>query len=744
MNNRFALGVFSGRIIVLLAILFAPNLRADESAKPLYLDPTQPVDKRTWDLISRLTLEEKATLLNHNGPDVERFGIRADKWNQCLHGVCWDRPTTMFPVSIGMAATWDPQLVNQVAAAISDEARGVYNLWHLQPDIAAQHKGLIYRAPVINISRNPYWGRIDECYGEDPFLTGRIGVAYVKGLQGSDPKYLKLVSTLKHFAVNNVEKDRQKLSATVSERMLYEYWLPHFRDCIVEGGAQSVMASYNAINGVPNNINHLLLTDILKHQWGFEGFVVSDLGGVNTMVQGHMKKQVSFEEAVAKSLNAGCDFSDAEFMKYIPAAVRDGNLPENRLNDALFRVLHDRFRLGEFDPPEMVPYSKISPDVICSQEHRDLALKTARESMVLLKNERDFLPLDRAKLKRIAVIGPHAAIFTPGAYSGKADRPISPLQGITNRAGAGIEILYAKGCEIGAKRRRNNSNASDGVSDETQMIAEAVETAKKAEVAIIFAGTTEDIETEGRDRTSLSLPGRQEELIEAVCAANPKTVVVLLNAGPLTIPWIKEHVPAIVEAWWNGVEGGDAIADVLFGNYNPAGRLPLTVYASESQVPPQDEYDITKGFTYMYINGAPLFAFGHGLSYTKFKYGKLKVEIEVFSHSGIIGSNMLGNIEASVEVKNVGKRGGDEVVQLYIHEMKPAVKRPAEELRGFQRIHLQPNETRKVAFAVPVEKLAFYDEAIHRFRVNPGPFEFLVGAASDDIRSKARINVKAN
>jgi len=279
------------------AAVLLPAAPAQESDKPLYLDSSQPVEKRTQDLISRLTLEEKAILLNHDGPDVEHLGIRSDKWNQCLHDVCWDRPTTMFPVSIAMAATWNPVRVNEVATAISDEARAVYNLWRRQPDIKAQHKGLIYRAPVINISRNPYWGRIDECYGEDPFLTGRIGVAFVQGLQGNDPKYLKLVSTLKHYAVNNVEKDRQKLSATVSERMLHEYWLPHFRDCVVEGRAQSVMASYNAINGVPSNINSLLLTEILKHQWGFEGFVVSDLGGVNTMVQGHLKGQVSYEEA---------------------------------------------------------------------------------------------------------------------------------------------------------------------------------------------------------------------------------------------------------------------------------------------------------------------------------------------------------------------------------------------------------------------------------------------------------------
>jgi beta-glucosidase len=364
-------------------------------------------------------------------------------------------------------------------------------------------------------------------------------------------------------------------------------------------------------------------------------------------------------------------------------------------------------------------------------------LETARESIVLLKNQNVFLPLDRSKIKRIAVIGPHAGIFTPGAYSGRADHPVNPLQGIKNRAGTGIEILYARGCAIAPQsNKRNGTNSTtEAADDETAQIKAAAEIARQADVAIVFAGTTEAIETEGRDRTSLALPGRQEELIEAVTASNPKTLVVLLNAGPLAIPWVKEHVPAILESWWNGVEGGDAIADVIFGDYDPAGRLPLTVYASESQVPPQDEYDITRGFTYMYIRGEPLFAFGHGLSYTKFDYGKLNLSDERIAPDG--------KITASLDITNTGQRAGDEVVQLYIHELKPCVTRPAKELRGFQRIHLKPGETRKVTLTVPGEKLAYYDESIHAFRVNPGPFEILVGAASDDIRAKAGFEVSA-
>jgi beta-glucosidase len=710
-----------------LLLIVTGLAQATLAQSPTYLDPQRPVDERVRDLISRLSLEEKATLLDHVGPDLEKFNIKSDKWNQCLHGVVWDRPTTMFPVSIALAASWDTGMVHDVSNAISDEARGVYNLWHQQPDIKAQHKGLIYRGPVINISRNPYWGRINECYGEDPYLTGRVGVAYVKGLQGDDPRYLKLAATLKHYAVNNVEKDRQKLSATVSERMLREYWLPHFRDCIVEGKAQSVMASYNAINGVPNNRNPLMLTEILKKQWGFEGFVVSDLGGVNTMVTGHEQGRMKFEDAVAQSLIAGCDFSDKEFRMYIPSAVRQGLLPENRLNDAVFRVMRVRVRLGEFDPPEQVPYTKISPDVINSAAHRELALKAARESIVLLKNEGNLLPLDRSKLKRIAVIGPHADLFTAGGYSGRAQDPVKPLKGIQNRAGSGVEVVYAKGAQISPPRRNEPAFDREGE------LKKAVDAARSADVAIVYIGTTLDIEAEGRDRTSLALPGNQEELIEAVMAVNPRTIVVEMNAGPLCVPWVAEHVPAILESWWGGEEGGNATADVIFGEVNPAGRLPLTVYASADQVPPQDEYDVTRGFTYMYMKGKPLFAFGHGLSYTQFKYGDIELAPKKVKSDGAISIHM--------NLTNTGPREGDEVVQLYVHEVDPAVTRPVKQLRGFSREHLPAHGATTVTFSLPASELGYYDEKEHRFVVKPGTFEIMVGSSSDDVRSRATLTV---
>jgi beta-glucosidase len=717
-NTFVAFGIFS----------LTNCLAADAPA--LFCDPNQPVDQRVADLISRLTLEEKAILLNHRGPTIERFNIRSDQWNQCLNGVQWDRPTTLFPACIGLAATWDTNLVHAVAGVLSDEARAIYNGWHLDPHAPGGHKGLIYRAPVINIGRNPYWGRNHEAWGEDPFLTGRMAVSYVQGLQGDDPHYLKIAATLKHFAVNNVETDRQQLNAVVSERMLHEYWLPHFHDAVVEGKACSLMASYNAINGVHNNMNRWLLTDLLKHEWQHAGFVVSDLGGVKSMMADN---KMTAEDAVAQSLMAGCDFSDQEFQDNIPAAVRDGKLTMARLDDALTRVLRVRFRLGEFDPFASVPYSKISPAVINSAEHRAVALQAAQESIVLLQNRDGLLPLDKSQLKRIAVIGPLADRLVLNNYNGKPGQSFTALAGIKDAVAPGTEVVYARGGSVTGEDSPGKTNAVAPAVDPLVEQNKAVELARGADVAIVCLGTTAAVEQEGRDRTKLGLTGSQEKLAQAVFAANPRTVVVLLSAGPLTVPWLKQNIPAMLQAWWPGEEGGHAIADVLFGAVNPAGRLPHTIYASAEQVPPVTEYDITKGFTYMYVHGEPLFPFGHGLSYTTFKYSDLMLSADKIKPNG--------NVNVSVKIENSGGRAGDEVVQLYVHQTRCSVKRPAQELRGFQRIRLQPGEKKTAAFSLPAASLAFWDEKTHGFLVEPGAFDVMIGASASDIRLTGQIEV---
>lgn len=707
---------------------------APESVKhPLYLDPAAPLDARVKDLVGRMTLEEKAAALDHNGPELVRFGLRSDKWNQCLNSVKWSAPTTLFPICTALGATWDPPLVKEIASALSDEARAIHNLWKNNPGFPGEHKGLIYRAPVINISRNPYWGRIYEVYGEDPFLTGRMAVAYVKGLQGEDPAHLKIAATLKHFAVNNVEKDRMKLDARVPGFWLREYWLPHWKEAVVEGGACSLMASYNAINGVPDNINSWLLTDVLKKEWSHEGFVVSDLGGVNTMVKGHEAGVMSYEDAVARSLEAGCDFSDKEFRENIPSAVKDGKLSAARLDDAVTRVLRVRFRLGEFDPPSADPWKDLGPGLIDGPIHRSLALRAARESIVLLQNREGMLPLDAKKIRRLAVIGPCADVVHMNSYNGKSTNGITALQGL-REALPDCGIRHVTGGFISGKPGLYEHPPLP-VTNPAAQIAEAVAAAREAEAVVLFVGTDSSVEREGLDRSMLGLPGNQQELVEKVIAANPRTVVVQMCAGPLTWPWAREHAQAILQAWWPGGEGGRAIAEVLLGKQNPGGHLPYTVYAAESQVPPQDEYDISKGFTYMFLKGDPLWPFGHGLSYTSFGYSGLT-----------LGKKELrpdDTLRIRLALNNTGNREGDEVVQLYVRVPDSGIPTPARQLRAFRRVSLKPGESRQLDFSIPISQLARWDEASHAFKVLPGIYRLMAGSSSLDIRLEGDFRVMA-
>lgn len=706
------------QIAAALAVLTVAPLQS-QGGTPVYLDPSQAAERRIADLISRMTLEEKAAQLNHLSSRNDRLHIPAwGGWNQTLHGVWSKQPTTLFPTAIGMAATWDPLLIKTITDAMGDEARALYNI---AADGPRSKHGLVYRSPVINISRDPRWGRIQECFGEDPHLAGRITVAYVQGLQGSNPKYLKVAATLKHFAVNNVETDRHSLSARVPERILMEYWLPHWKAGIVEGRAQSVMASYNELNGVPNIANHYLLTDVLRGLWNFDGFVVSDLGGVkSSLIQGS-KITDKIEVAVARAIEAGCDLDDNFYEESLPGAVRSGLVSEAVVNQALTRVLRVAFRLGAFDPLEMVPFSKTGPEAIGSEAHRQLALKTALESMVLLRNQNGFLPLDKGKLKSVAVIGPQADKFETGNYFGAKPRIVSPVDGIRAKLGPGVQVEYSPGCDILEPAKAGE-------------IEQAAELARKSDVAILFLGTNLKVEAEGRDRKSLDLPGSQEQLLEAVYKANPRTVAIVMSGGPVSVKWASHNIPAILAAWYPGEEAGTALASVLFGEYNPAGRLPYTVYDSVDQIPPQDEYDITKGFTYLYFAGKPQFAFGHGLSYTAFRYSGLKLSARSIAPDG--------NVAVSVDVQNTGARSGDEVVQLYVHDVEASVKRPSKELRGFERITLKPKEKKTVSFALPATALAFYDEKTKKFVVEPGAFDVMVGSSSDDIRLKGTLEVK--
>lgn len=686
-----------------------------------------PVEDRITDLIGRLTLEEKAQQLNHTNKGLPRLGLPAwGGWNQTLHGVWSKEPTTLFPIPTAMGATWDPELIHTVAVAMSDEARALYNAKAEGPRTT---HGLVFRSPVINISRDPRWGRIQEVFSEDPYLTGRMAVAYVRGLQGDDINHLKVAATVKHFAVNNVETGRQHLSATVDERNLFEYWLPHWRDAIMEGHAQSVMSSYNAINGVPDAVNHYLLTDILRGKWHFDGFVTDDLGAVQLLTTTRRTEVGQrFSEdpvyAAAMAIKAGNDSDDPEFEQNLPIAVKRGLLTEKEIDRSLRNVLRVGFRLGAFDPPENSPYSRIGMDVVRSPEHLKLSATLASEAMTLLLNRQSFLPLDKTKVRSVAVIGPAGGDdYETGNYYGKPFRKASVTHGLKTMLGSDVRVEYEKG-------------AGYVEAPDQKAIERAVELARRSDVVVLCLGTNLRVEAEGHDRRNLDLPGAQEQLLEAVYAANPKTVLVLENAGPLAVTWANDHLPAILEAWYPGEDGGDAIAQTLFGSIDPGGHLPYTVYQSLDGVPPQNEYDVSKGFTYMYFKGIPLYAFGHGLSYTTFAYSHLKVAQS--------GTGTQAKFTVTFDLTNSGEREGAEVVQLYTHQRASSVYQPIMSLRAFQRVELKPHETRAVALDVPVNRLAFYDVKGHDFRVEPGTFDVLVGEAEDDIRLRGTLDVRSS
>lgn len=743
-----------GRATSILVLLVTAGLTAcapsgtDDSAYeglPVHLNPTLPLDERVEYLLSQLTLDEKAALMGTTAPAIERLSVPAMwGWNQSLHGVDWNQPTTMFPVNIGMAATWNSALIQEVSSVIHNEARAIYNLLRATSGTFEDGRGrqcclvtddgrrlrlsgIVFRSPVINISRQPLWGRIHEAYGEDPHLTSRMAVAYVRGMQGDHPTYLKTVSTLKHFAMNNQEERRHYLDARVPERWMHEYYLPAFKAGIVEAGAQSIMSVYNKLNGVPGAANSWLMTEMLVDHWGFEGYRVPDSGAIGRLVETHAIVETP-EEAAATALLAGHDLDEGGiFPEHIPSAVEQGLVTEEDVDRALRRVLRARFKLGEFDPPELVPYNDISPDIIGAPEHRELALRTARESIVLLRNENDLLPFDRNSIGSIAVIGPHADTAMMGiGYTGESANFIKPLDGIRNKlSGSGVEVLYARGSDI-----------LDSDRDAEPGFAEAADVASRADVAVVFVGTHREIESEGQDRTFLNLQPIQQQLVQRVVAANPNTAVVMVNAGPLSLTGGQESmdVPrAVLMMFMAGEEGGNAVADILFGDYNPAGRLPYTVYYSHEDVPGWEEYDISEGYTYMYFEGRPEWPFGHGLSYTTFDYTGLET-----SAGSLPGD---GELTVSVDVRNTGDVRGDEVVQLYVRDLEPAVVRPRRQLRGFARIGLDPGETETVTLPLSAEDLAYYDVDEDAFVVRPGPFEVMIGSSSEDIRATTTIDV---
>ena len=711
-----------GFLLALPLLAVCSTAQAQGAAQPPFRDPAQPIEARIRDLIGRLTLPEKAQQLNHLNRGIERLGIPAwGGWNQTLHGVWSREPTTLFPIPTAMAATWDPELIQAVGNAMSDEARALYNAKKQGP--RSPH-GLVFRSPVINISRDPRWGRIQEVFSEDPYLTGRMAVAYVRGLQGTDLQHLKVASTVKHFAVNNVESGRQHLSAVVDDRNLFEYWLPHWKAAFMEGRAQSVMSSYNAINGVPLAVNRHMLTDILRGQWGFDGFVTDDLGAVNLLSSerpGEPGHRFSDDPVVAAAaaIKAGNDSDDQEYEDNIPKAVERGLLTSADVDKALSNVLRVGFRLGAFDPA--TPYDTIGMDAVRRPEHLALALRVAQESITLLSNRNNFLPLERDSIRSVAVIGPAGDQDYPtGNYYGTPARKVGVVMGLRELLGEGITVQYEQGAGF------------VGPAD-TEAITRAVALARQADVVVLCLGTNGQVEAEGRDRRDLNLPGAQQQLLEAVYGANRRVALVLMNAGPLATPWAHDRLPAVMAAWFPGEAGGTAIARALFGVDNPGGKLPYTVYASLDGVPPQNEYDVSRGYTYQYFKGVPLYPFGHGLSYTRFRFSNLKLSSPSIPASG--------QVEISFDLTNTGNRAGAEVAQLYTHQLESRSYQPIRTLRAFRRVALEPSETRRISFTLPASALAWYQGGTTGFAVEPGVFDIGVGPSSDNIRLRGPLTV---
>ena len=708
----------------------------------IWRDPEQPLRKRADDLIRRMSLEEKVAQLRNDAPAIARLGVPAyNYWNEALHGVANNGIATVFPEPVGMASTWNPELMHQEGTVIGIEGRAKHNDYANQNNSDSKWwTGLTFWTPNVNIFRDPRWGRGQETYGEDPYLTGVMSAEFVKGMQGDDPTYILSMACAKHYAVHSgPERDRHSFDAEPSERDLYEMYLPQFEAVVREGKVAGVMGAYNSLYGIPCCGSTFLLEDLLRNQWGFEGYVVSDCDAIrdfyNTRAHNYVKTP---EEAAAIAVKAGCNLCCGGDYNSLVISVQKGLVTEKEIDEALYYTLWTRFKLGMFDPPEKVPYSKYTIKDNDTPEHGKVALEVARQSLVLLKNE-GILPLDRSKYKRIAVIGPNGDCksMLEGNYHGSASHPISILDGIKQAAGPNIEITFALGSPNTTNRRTAAWSQQDNVTNRPldELKAEALEQAEKADLIIYAGGITPAQEGEGFDRSSIELPDCQETLIKALYETGKPMVMVNCSGSAMALLWESENLPAILQAWYPGQSGGQAIAEVLFGDVNPSGHLPLTFYRATSDLPAFTDYSFSNR-TYRYFKGKPLYAFGHGLSYTQFEYSNGKLASET------VGSN--GTAKVTFNIKNAGKYDGDDVVQVYYRHVNSAFEQPKLVLCGFTRLHLKSGESTEVNVEIPSERLRYWDTGKKQYVVEPGKYEILVAAASDDIRLKLPMTITGN
>jgi len=680
-----------------------------------------------------MTLEEKMSQMIYDAAAVERLNIKKyNWWNECLHGVARAGTATVFPQAIGMAASFNEELLHDVADTIADEARAKYNQAQKKNDYGI-YKGLTFWTPNINIFRDPRWGRGQETYGEDPYLTGRLGVAFIKGLQGDHPKYLKAAACAKHFAVHSgPESERHHFDAVVNKKDLRETYLPAFRDAVKEGKVEAVMGAYNRVNGEPACASEELMENILRGEWNFDGHYVSDCGAIEDIYLRH-KVQDSPEEAAAVAVNKGCDLNCGRVYESMKIAVEKGLLTEETIDKSVKRLMKTRFKLGMFDPEEEVPFYEIPFEANDSQENRELARETARQSIVMLKNENKILPLNKEELDSVAVIGPNADSqpVLIGNYSGKASKYVTLVDGIHNALDDQTRVYYAEGCDLRTTEPSYWGNQPDAG------FAEAVSIAEKSDVVIMCLGISPELEGEegavansdgGGDKIDIALPGMQEELLAAVAETGKPIIAVITNGSPVELNSVDQKAEAVLEAWYPGEEGGNAVADILFGDHNPSAKLPVTFVRSMDQLPDFRDYSM-QNRTYRFMESDPLYPFGFGLSYTDFDFSDLKLSSASFS------TDSEAEITVSAKIKNSGQYKGAEVVQLYLKDLESSVQLPKYELRGVERVELAPAEEKTVKFNLKARDFAIIDQE-GKAVLEAGEFEIYLGGSQPDSYSK--------
>ncbi|WP_414859327.1 glycoside hydrolase family 3 C-terminal domain-containing protein [Paenibacillus haidiansis] len=683
--------------------------------------------ERAKRLVSQMTLSEKVHQMLHAAPAIERLNVKAyNWWNESLHGVARAGVATVFPQAIGLAATFDEELLAEVAEAIATEARAKFNMQQDFDDTDI-YKGLTFWAPNVNIFRDPRWGRGHETYGEDPHLTSRLAVRFIQGLQGADENYLKVAACAKHFAVHSGPEDlRHEFNAVVSTRDLYETYLPAFRACVEEAQVEAVMGAYNRTNGEPCCGSELLLKQILRGDWQFDGHVVSDCWAIRDFHE-HHKVTANAVESVALAVNQGCDLNCGSLFVFLLEAVEQGLVTEEQIDQAVIRLFTTRMKLGLFDEQEKVPYSSIRYSEVDSARMQELNRKTARECLVLLKNEDNLLPLEKSKIKTIGVIGPNAdnRRALVGNYEGTASRYITVLEGIQDYVGEDVRVFYSEGCHL-------YKDKISGLSAGNDRMSEVKAVCRESDVVVVCLGLDAGLEGEegdtgnqfaSGDKKDLKLPGLQEEVLKAAYESGKPVVLVVLSGSALDLRLADEHVPAIIQGWYPGAQGGRVIAEAIFGEFSPEGKLPVTFYNTTEELPDFKDYSM-KNRTYRFMEGEALYPFGYGLSYTDFSVSNVKVDSDRVTEEGI---------SVSATLRNEGNMAGGEVLQVYVKSEHGGPLNP--QLQAFRKVHLKPQESVELKLHLPASAFGVFDEAGTR-KLQKGKYSLFVGVSGPDGRSR--------